>query len=164
MAGRRRQRIVAGLTLIVLGLALYALQKFEGIGQATIFFLVGGAFLAAYFARREYGFLIPGCILLGLGAGSIGHDSFFFFGDSTLLGLGCGFVAIFLIALVYQRRTSWWPLIPGSVLLLVGLPDTERVFEILFDNWPLILVVIGLLILIGAVARPRSHGDAGSGD
>ena len=83
-----------------------------------------GAFMAAYLAKKEYGFLIPACILLGLGAGSIGANSFFDFGDSRQLGLGFGFVAIFLIALLYERKSHWWPLIPGAALILLGLDRT----------------------------------------
>jgi hypothetical protein len=153
----RRQRIIAGMALIVMGLGLFWLHRVEGIGQAAGFFLIGGVFLAAYLYNRSYGFLIPAGILIGLGAGSVGAETFFSFGESHLLGLGCGFVGIYLVSLLYERRGHWWPLIPGIALILLGLPNTERIFRYLGRNWPLILVIIGVMILLGAFGRPKSR-------
>ena len=77
-----------------------------------------------------------------------------------LLGLGSGFIAIFVIALIYQRQSHWWPLIPGTVLLLVGSPRAEWVFDFVFSNWPLILVFVGLMILMGALTKGRSSKES----
>jgi len=163
MSDSKHRRIASGLVFIVVGLALWALQWAEGVGRAVFFCLVGGAFLAGYLYRRKYGFLIPGCLLLGLGAGQLGRDSVFSFGDPTHLGLGSGFVAIFVIAFLYERRSHWWPLIPGGILILVGLPNTERALQFLYRNWPLILVFIGLMILLGAFGRPKGRRERGAG-
>ena len=103
MTQPQRQQIFAGLAMIVLGLGLYALKYFDQIGRSAIFFLVGGALLTAYFYRREFGFLIPGCLLLGLAGASFGRRSLFADGQSTLLGLGFGFVGIAVIGLIYER-------------------------------------------------------------
>jgi len=160
VSDKRRRRVIAGLTLIVLGLALYALDLVEGLGQAAVFFLVGGAFLAAYLARREYGFLVPAGILLGLGVGKVGQDTVLAFADKPIpFGLGCGFIAIWLIALLYERRSQWWPLIPGTVLILVGLPDTDELFGYLFGHWPLLLVVAGVIVLLIALLSPGRQGE-----
>lgn len=150
-----RHRLASGLALIVLGLTLYWLNRVEGIGHAAILFLIGGIFLAAYFYRREYGFLIPGCILLGLGLASVGRDSFFDFGNATLLGLAAGFLGIFVIGLLYERRASWWPLVPGGVLALVAIGETRKVFRFLLVNWPLVLVFFGVMILLSALGKPK---------
>ena len=64
--GKKRQQIIVGLAVIGVGLVLLALKHVCGLVQWASFFLLGGAFFAAYFYRREFGFLIPGCILLGL--------------------------------------------------------------------------------------------------
>jgi hypothetical protein len=148
-----RQRLIAGGTLIAFGLVLWGLQRFDAIGHSAFFLLAGGAFLAAYFAKSQYGFLIPGCILLGIGAGSIGADSFLDFGTPSLLGLGFGFLAIFLIALLYERRTDWWPLIPGLVLVLLGAGQFDEMVRFMRRNWPLALVLAGVLVMIGAFGR-----------
>ena len=151
MNQKKRQQIYSGTALIVLGLALYFLRSFEGLGRSAIFFLVGGAFLAAYFYRREFGLLVPACLICGLGVGMLGEDAFLRGYHATLVGLGIGFVAITLIALLYQGRFHAWPLIPGVVLILLGVPDTSRILHYALTNWPLILVALGVLILVRAI-------------
>jgi len=163
-SGKRRQNIAAGATLIVLGLALFALDRFDGLGRTAVFFVLGAGFLAAYLARREYGFLVPAGVMLGLGLGRAGRGSLLEFSDNPVwLGLGCGFLAIWLIELIYRRRNQWWPLIPGTVLILVGLPDTDELFEYLLDNWPLLLVAAGVLLLIVAF-RPSRRRESDKDD
>ena len=152
MNQQKRQQIYFGTALIVLGIALYFLRSFEGLGRSAIFFLVGGAFLAGYFYRREFGLLIPACLICGIGVGMLGENAFFEGYHATLIGLGIGFVAITLIALIYQRRFHAWPLIPGVVLILVGIPDTSRLLHYALTNWPLLLIALGVLILVRAIS------------
>ena len=139
-----RRGVVAGLILIFLGLAFLADQLIGGFGDSAITFLIGAAFLAGYFYYRNYGLLIPGCILVGIAFGSVGEQTVFGIGDFSQVGLGLGFIAIYLIDLAYSGSTHWWPLIPGGILVVTGLPQGERLFEV---GWPLILVFIGLAIL-----------------
>ncbi len=151
----KSRRTVAGLTLIGIGLGLYALQRVEGLGESAIFLLIGAVFLAAYLYRRVFGFLIPACLLLGLGTGPLLERSLFRRIDGETLGLGIGFVAIWLIALVYERKSQWWPLIPGAFLIIAALPRGDDVFDLLVDHWPLILVVVGALILLGIIGKKQ---------
>lgn len=151
MDGQKRQQIYFGTSLIVLGLALYLLSSFEGFGRSTIFFLVGAGFLGAYFYRREFGLLIPGCLICGMGVAILGTESFLSDYNATFVGLGGGFVAITLVALANQRQFHAWPLIPGVGLILLGIPDSGRVLQSLLTSWPLLLVGLGILILIGAL-------------
>jgi hypothetical protein len=150
MGEQRRRQVYSGLALIALGLALYAVQRVEGLGRSAIFFLVGGAFLAAYFYRREFGLLIPAGLFGGIGVGMLEPVP-------MLVGIGGGFVAITIIALSYERRFEGWPLIPGAILILVGLREME-ILAYLVDHWPLLLVIAGVVILLGALGRrvPRS--------
>jgi hypothetical protein len=107
--------------------------------------------VAGYLYRRRYGFLIPGGILLGLGLGSIGEGALFQIADFEAIGLGIGFISIYVIALAYEGRTHWWPLIPGGILVVTGLATGNAVFQRLLSvGWPLILVFIGLLFLASA--------------
>jgi Na+/H+ antiporter NhaD/arsenite permease-like protein len=157
-----RRRLVAGTVLILLGGALFVVQQFEGISFEAVFFLVGGIFLAAYLFKKEYGLLIPGCIMLGMGTGASLRGDSDLFGNTMIFGLGLGFVAIFLIALLYERRSHWWPLIPGAVLILISIRDAEEIIHYLFTRgWPLILVFVGLMILLGAFGKPRRRGTPG---
>jgi hypothetical protein len=161
MSDPRRRRFTAGLILIGVGLTLYFLQRVE-LGESVVFFILGVAFLTAYLYQRRFGLLVPAGVLLGLGLGSVWEGSFLAFGESTLLGLGLGFIAIYVIALLYERRSHWWALIPGGILVLAALPTTERVLHYLFDNWPLILVVIGVTILIGGLRKFPEKESSGS--
>ncbi len=153
MNGSSRRQVVIGAVLVILGGGLLVLQFVEGVSEAVVLFLIGAVFVAGYLYSRAYGLLIPGCILLGLGLGLIGEGSIESIGEDRLVlfGLGVGFIAMWVIPLIYQRRSIWWPLIPGAVLIVVGLAEgDEDLQRLLEDGWPLILVVIGLLILAGA--------------
>ena len=154
MEDRSRRRVVTGLMLILLGLGLYLFQPTEGW---VLFFVIGGAFLAWYFYTRNFGLLIPGCILTGIGLGHVlpsFSENLRFFGGFSPLGLGIGFVAIYVIALVYERKSHWWALIPGGVLILTALNAFDSFRNHARANWPLIIVFIGLMILLGAL-KPR---------
>lgn len=157
MGDRRQGRLFVGVILILLGLGLFATQFVAGLSDAIVLFLLGGAFMAGYLSRRAYGLLIPGCILLGLGLGSVGEGSLLGFGDMSSLGLGLGFIAIYVIALLVEGRSSWWPLIPGGILLVNGLASgSEAIRQMLSLGWPLLLVLLGLLILassFGLISR-----------
>jgi hypothetical protein len=146
VAEARRRRIFTGLTLVTLGLALYGLDYLGDIDRSATFFLIGGAFLATYFYHRQFAFLIPACLFLGVGGTQ-------FLDASPLLGLGGGLVGVTLVALIYEHRFHWWPLIPGTVLIVAGLERIEWV-RLLFKHWPLLLVAVGVLLLIAAYARP----------
>ena len=66
-------------------------------------------------------------------------------------GLGLGFIAIFVIATLYQGRSHWWPLIPGGILLVSGLAEGSQAFrDLLAVGWPVVLILIGLIFLAGA--------------
>ena len=151
MDEKSQSKITAGAILILLGVGFFALQFMEGFGEAVMFFLIGGAFMVGYLFRRAYGLLIPGGILLGLGLGSVGETTFQSFGDIKGIGLGVGFVSIYLIHLIYVGKSHWWPLIPGGILIVAGFASASRNFERLLSvGWPLILILVGLLVLAGA--------------
>jgi len=161
MDPKARSRILVGLLLIVLGLGLYGLRFLGPSGQSVLLLLLGGLFVAAYLYSTTYTFLVFGGILLGLGAGSFGQRELFMWGEFSKIGLGAGFIVIYLIRLFYERRSTWWPLIPGTILILLGLGRWRRVWTFLVsDGWPLILVIIGVLFLLGALGRSRKKSPA----
>src|SRR3972149_3746454 len=92
---------VAGMVLIVLG-GLFLLEQRVGgggggggaVGGEAVVALIGIAFLIAYALTRQYGFLVPGGILTGLGIGIIYENRLEGNGAPVLLGLGVGFLAI----------------------------------------------------------------------
>lgn len=143
-----RSTRTAGLILIALGVALLVAFTTDVGGEAIVGFL-GLAFLVAYATTRAYGYLVPGGILTGLGAGliveSLGGPS-----AAIPLGLGGGFLAIALIHRLVGPTGSgwWWPLIPGGVLTVVGasnLPGIPNLWRYLV---PVALIAIGGLLLL----------------
>jgi hypothetical protein len=157
-----RARLISGLILIVLGL-VFLLRQYVEFGPGHFLLLLGLVFLVPYALTRSYGLLIPGCILAGLGLGLI-------FGRAPMrdditvpIGLGLGFLAIFVVQLIACGRSHWWPLVPGGILVLVGIAEGVPQGQMLLEKgWPLILILIGLAILAGQFwgARTASKGGA----
>ena len=150
----RRSQIASGVALVVIGLVALALQYFSGPGRAIVLLLAGGSFIATYFYSEIYGLLIPGGILSGLGMGILGEWWGASLRDPNAVGLGIGFVAIYVIERVYRHRAHWWPLIPGVVLIGTGLGARfGDVGHILWRWAPGILVVLGIVIVVRAIRR-----------
>jgi len=150
---QRRTRITAGSTLIVVGFVLFFLQHMKGFGETAIFAALGAIFLVGYLWRKSYGLLVPAGILLGLAVGSYFEEISEGATDWSLFGLGCGFFLIYVLDLLYRRRRHWWPVVPGSILVLLAFPASEDLLHILLDHWPLLLVLIGVVIVIGAFVQ-----------
>jgi hypothetical protein len=148
-------RWIGGAVLIVIGLALLAGQAVPDIGHyATL--VVGLALLALFLVTRNPGALIGGSIVTGIGAGIVLETTF---PDSSggwvPLGLGLGFLGIWLIGALFRMpEARFWPLIPGGILVFVGLAATGgAVADLLRYAWPIALIVIGLLVIIGGRRR-----------
>lgn len=154
MRRRGDGRLVAGAILVVIGLGLLAIQLTEGAGESLVLLFLGGVFLAGFLYRRAYGLLIPGGILLGLGVGAVLQSAFPATQGLNSIGLGLGFLSIFAIDWLTAREKRWWPLIPGGILVVVGLAETnEALAELLQIGWPFILILVGLYLLFGSSLR-----------
>lgn len=155
-----QRNLAPGLILIGLGVFLGIVQL-TGVGGEAVVAVIGGAFLIAYAATRQYGFLVPGGIMTGLGLGIIWETQVEAGGGAVLIGLGLGFVSIYLIdALVRQSAALWWPIIPGGILAGIGiLVETER--EGLLDElellWPVALIVLGGIVLFTQMRDRTPH-------
>ena len=160
MDKQRKSSIASVATLIAIGLLLFWLNSVEDIADSVLFFVIGSLFLGAYLYSKNYGLLIPGCLMLGLGSGTLLHRVRKF-DDPWQIGLGVGFIAIFVIALIYEKRSHWWPLIPGGVLLISAFSIGNQLMRFLFSGgWPLVLVVIGVIIVLGSFTNRGSRKDA----
>ena len=155
----RRQQTTVSIA-VVLVVAFIALIIAEGLSEAILFYLMGAMFVMTYLALEIYAPLIAGGILLGIALGLVGDRSPLSVGDIRSIGLGVGFAAIYVIAVVSQGRSHWWPLIPGLIFLVGGIAlgglKPERLFPI---GWPLILFFIGLSLLFAVfgLMRPREE-------
>ncbi len=154
------QRVVAGLVLIAIGLALYWFELYAGLGATAVVFVAGSAFLAGYLVSRTFGFLVPAALLLAVGVGEL-VERFTDFHASTTLWLGIGFLGVSVCAWIYERRKAIWPLVPGALLVLVAVPDAWRLIDVIHRHWPLLLVAVGLAVLFGASTGRKARPGAG---
>lgn len=155
---QNRGGVVGGIILVMLGLALLALQ-FTDLGGGVVVGAIGIAFLIAYFVYRQYGLLVPGGIMTGLGLGILAQDVNLGLGDGTVvLGLGLGFISISVLDALYTRqldfaRGGFWPLIPGGILTVVGITTSVQGIERYADYIrPFALIAVGAFLIYRAAA------------
>jgi hypothetical protein len=150
---------VGGVVLIAIGVAFLLGQLLPNAGR-FVPLLVGLIFLAVFLATRNYGFLVPGGIVTGVGVGIVltMEDQGRVGGGLFLISLGFGFVGIFILAALFRLRENHpWPLIPGGILCTIGLITLggTRYDEVARVAWPAVLIALGLLfVLRGLLRRP----------
>ena len=152
-------RWMSGVALILIGLVLLVDQ----LTQAKLFGLlllptIGVIFLAWGIGTRRPGLMIPGGILLGIGAGAVLTERVFVDlsndarGGVFLLSFAAGWAVITLCSLLFTSRPQWWPLVVSALMALIGaglLAGQAGLELIAFIGraWPLIFIWIGLRIL-----------------
>lgn len=149
-----REPLIWGIFLIGIGVAALAASVYPEMG--TVILLVLGLGLLTLFAvTREYGALVPGGILTGLGAGILASTAMTLADEATggviVAGLGLGFLSIWVIGLLFRLEENHpWPLIPGAILTTVGaaLLIGEQAVELL-RFWPVIIIALG----VGAIGK-----------
>jgi len=148
---------VPGAVLIAIGLAFLLGQLVPHAGDYIVL-AIGLTFLGAFVATREYGFLVPGGIVTGVGAGVViaanlpGAEGSALF----LLAIGSGFLAIWVIGLAFHLPENHpWPLVPGLILGGIGAASLAgtRYEEIGRYGWPIALIALGAALLLRAMAR-----------
>jgi hypothetical protein len=141
-----------GVILIVIGVTLFAVQWLH-LDANVIVLVIGLVFAGAYAATRRYGLLIPAGILTGLGVGVLLED-FGMTREPVVLGLGLGFLAIYVVDLLTRGsrdRARWWPLIPGAIFVVIAAAggafgdEGARAVE---QGWPIVLIAIGAWLLL----------------
>jgi len=158
MKKERKGQIIAGIILILLGLSFSGIRFIIGFHYNTFFLLLGGLFIAAYFYKDLYGLLIPGCLIIGSGLTS-GHFGLLRYSPHyNTLGLGLGFIAIYVIDLLNKGKTLWWPLIPGGILTFLGLSTRPYHFWGFFQViWPILIILLGLFIIFNSLGLIKSN-------
>ena len=163
-APRRKKRtptsdpggLVAGLVIAGIGLFFLAGQLEPDIGRFVTMF-IGLALLSVFVVTREYGFLVPGSILTGVGIGIVLDSAASGEAESgvMMLALAGGFLGIWVIGSIYRlSENHWWPLIPGGILTLIGMVQLTRTDVAgALRLWPVILIVLGAFLLAKAITR-----------
>ncbi len=149
--GDRNGRLIAGAGLVIAGIGLFALEAVDGAGDAAVLLAIGAVFMALYFMRRLYGLLVAGSIILGVGLGQLLERLSDLSGDVNVIGIGTGFVGIYLIDRLTHDSAHWWPLIPGGILLVIGISSVAGASADLV--FPALLVVAGVALVVGAGRR-----------
>jgi len=156
---RDNAAVTFGAVLVVVGAVLLGARFNDVVAAGGPALWIGLGFLTWWAFSGNYGLLVPAGVLTGLGVGLMLAD-LEFSGNPVALGLGVGFLAICALdALRRRRSSSWWPLVPGTVLVIVGLLQNTSGWDSLGGlGWPLFLIVIGIVIIGGALSRraPRS--------
>lgn len=127
----------------------------------TVFITLGIIFIFMYYSKHIRGFIFPGMILPALGIYLILLRSLNgrYASSSIFLLLGLAFYAIYFIA--YMGKSSW-PLIPATILLLIGILSYAFSFKIITWHlvylkwdyiWPLLLVAAGVLIILSKLKK-----------
>ncbi len=151
---------LGGLVLVAVGGFLLLGRWIPDVGLYVVL-AIGLILLIAFFASDQYGFLVPGAIVSGIGAGIplSGAYAGQLGGGLFLISMGAGFLLIWVLALLFRLPERHpWPLVPGLVLGTVGsaLAAGERgqgVADAIATGWPIILVLAGLLLLAGSFRR-----------
>ncbi len=156
---RDNAAVTFGAVLVVVGAVLLGARFNDVVAAGGPALWIGLGFLTWWAFSGNYGLLVPAGVLTGLGVGLMLSDVELS-GNPVALGLGVGFLAIYALdALRRRRSSSWWPLVPGAVLVIVGLLQNTSGWDSLGElGWPLFLIVIGIVIIGGALSRraPRS--------
>ena len=126
--------------------------------------LTGIGFMYGFLKKGNPGLIIPGAILPALGLNTL----IMRYGDTgklwpmQFLLLGIAFYAIYFVA--YRGRERW-PLIPGTILILVSLfffslsLNLVTIDSIYYNKiaWPVVMISAGVLLLYSAVKGKRRN-------
>lgn len=145
------KRRLAGAIIFAVALVLLAdrYTTFE-VGR-SVPLLLGLGFLTWSLLGREWGMLIPGGVLTGIGVGIMAQrvinagaamDQALFFWC-----FAGGWALIWLLSRAFFRRNVWWPLIPGAAMLVLGFGQLWRgemreVWRTMAPLWPFLLLVV----------------------
>ncbi|HSV85559.1 MAG TPA: hypothetical protein VLH85_03225 [Levilinea sp.] len=128
-----------GAFVVALGL-VFLLEMYLQTGwlNVVVLPLLGLLFLATSVLDRHLGWLIAGCLFLGLGAAVAAFFSVFLKWSLlerigiALFAFGASWLLMVALSGLVLRRPTWWALVPGSVIAPVGLvflATSLRVFD-----------------------------------
>lgn len=154
---RGRRGMLGGLVLVAIGFAALLPALDARDAGSYLFVALGIAFAVAYWAGRQFVYLLPAATLIGFGLGLLIPGWFALPPEAALpiflAALAAGLVVVFFLA--PERR---WVLVPAGLLALAAV--LEVVFQVglvtlaiqpLFV--PIILIVLGAYLLVESRTR-----------
>ena len=161
-----RRSLALGVVIVLVGAFFLLRRSVELAGPAPILLLLGAILLALSALRSFRGPLLPGGVLLGLGAGFLLQaplEPWLPRWAALLGGLSAGFLLVAGLDRAAGRHRERW-LAPGLVLLAVTLGaalarrwNLAAFFERLAFLWPWLLVVAGAWLLVTALRGRKSE-------
>ena len=150
-----RPRATMGILLVLGGilLLLQSLNLLRGTWENVIWTVVLGAvgiyFISLFFTnRKNWWWLLPGIILIGIAVSNlleIALPQASYLNDLIVLGsIGIAFVAVY-----FNDRVNWWALIPGGVLLTLGVVSlADETNLVAFDSSAIFFFGLGFTFLV----------------
>lgn len=158
-----RDLMLVGVVIVLIGAAALVSELFPDFDR-YLPLVIGLGLFGVFVVSRSYLALVFAGILTGVGTGLLLAQIFPSSeadGVGAVVGLGGGFVSIWLVsALADLKERHWWPLVPGTILLTVG---AGMAFDALSEPLvvPGVLVVIGVAIMLVAYLRVRQSRASG---
>lgn len=153
----RRRGVLGGLVVFAIGLAFLLQAVRFPAASAFLFIALGGAFAAAYIlGYRQYVYLVPGAVLIGLGVGLL-LPSIFSLGQYAA-PIFFGALAASLVCVTLLAPDRRWPLIlavPLAVIAIAGVFGRVDLVPIAAQPFilPLVLMVVGAYLLVEPSSR-----------
>lgn len=163
---REQPFIIFGGIFTAIGLmsVLHDIRLFRiDITFETLLITLGIIFIILYYTKNIQGFIIPGMILNATGIYLILlralNDKYA--SPSIFLLLGFAFYAIYFIA--YMGKSNW-PLIPATILMIIGIAGYAFNFKVITWEmiylrrgyiWPILMIGSGVVVLLNII-RKRS--------
>ena len=165
-----RRSLSLGVILLALGV-FFLLRYTIGValsGPGPILVLLGTILLTLSALRRFRGPLLPGGVLLGLGAAFLLEPTlspWFPRWGTLVLGIGVGFLLVGALDAAAGRQRSPAPFVPGIVLVAVALfAVLSRQFDLsgiaasIARLWPWLLIAAGATLVAVSMRRRRTSG------
>lgn len=163
-----RRSLTLGVVLLLLGM-FFLLRHTVGFsfsGPGPILLLIGAIFLVLSALRSFRGPLLPGGVLLGLGAGFLlqgilePHVPRW---ATLVLGLGSGFLLVAALDAAAGRERRPTPLVPGLILISIAAVaalsrriDLSEFFDRLAGLWPWALIAAGVVLVVTSLMKRRA--------
>lgn len=161
-----RRGLTLGVVLVVVGAFLLLREHVRFSGPGPILIAIGAVLVTLSAARGFRGPLLPGNILLGLGAAFLLEGPLATWlprWGTLVLGIGCGFLLTAALDRAAGRDPHAARLVPGSILVALAAGaalarriDLADLFERFASVWPWLLIAAGLGLVATSLRRRKT--------